>query len=794
MQLLPDKPATVSHQPVITRVLLVEDNLPDARLIREMLREPESDHYVLETAGRLSDAITLTRKAQFDIVLLDLGLPDSQGLETLTAYLESGAEIPVIVLTGLADDAMSVQAVERGAQDYLVKGRIDGPKLLRAIRYAISRAGQESKRRQADEALKTSEKRFRDIADHAQEWIWEVDAEGKYTYASAMGERMLGYTPEEILQKHFYDGFHPEDRESLKAGAFAAFAAKQPFRDFINRNRHKDGHTVWLSTSGLPLLDEKGNLLGYRGVDTDITERMGVERELKESKSLTDAVVDNIPLMIFLKEATDLRFLLFNRAGEELLGYDRKEFLGKNNLDLFPPGQAAQFMANDREVLDGELGFLDIPEEPVMTAKKSVRLLHTRKVCIRGGNGDTKYLLGVSEDITERKRGEEEKSRLQAQLQQAMKMEAVGRLAGGIAHDFNNLLTVIIGSVELALMRFASSDPAKGLLVEVNKAAERAALLTQQLLAFSRKQIIEPKVLNLNDLISDLNTMMVRLIREDINIQILPGKDLGAIKADSGQLQQVLVNLVVNARDAMPGGGKIVIETANVDLDDGYCALHPYVTPGRFVMLSVSDTGHGMSDEVKAHIFEPFYTTKTKGKGTGLGLATTHGVVKQAGGSIEVYSEVGIGTTLKIYLPRVEEKASQLVRDEKSTEWLGGTETVLVVEDEEILRGLCVRILDGLGYRVFQAGNGDEAIALATGYGERIDLLLTDVVMPGMSGAELATQLVLHHPETRVLFTSGYTENAITHHGVLKEGVSFINKPYTPSALAKKVREVLDKA
>ena len=332
------------------------------------------------------------------------------------------------------------------------------------------------------------------------------------------------------------------------------------------------------------------------------------------------------------------------------------------------------------------------------------------------------------------------------------------------------------------------------MLSEVNKAAERAARLTQQLLAFSRKQIIEPKVLNLNDLIADLNAMLVRLIREDIKIQILPGKDIGAVKVDAGQFQQVLVNLVVNARDAMPGGGKIVIETSNAELDDGYCSRHPYVKPGRFVMVAVSDTGHGMSEEVKAHIFEPFFTTKAKGSGTGLGLATTYGAVKQAGGSIEVYSEVGMGTTFKIYLPRVEGEASKLVRDDQPQKLLGGTETVLLVEDEDIVRDLCVRVLDELGYRVLQAGNGDEAIALAMGHGGRIDLLLTDVVMPGMSGRELANRLTRIHPETRVLFTSGYTDNAIVHHGVLDEGVSFIGKPYSPSALAKKVREVLDKA
>jgi len=329
---------------------------------------------------------------------------------------------------------------------------------------------------------------------------------------------------------------------------------------------------------------------------------------------------------------------------------------------------------------------------------------------------------------------------------------------------------------------------------EIRRAGERAASLTQQLLAFSRKQIIEPKVVHLDYLVAELHTMLGRLIGENIELQAITGKTPGSVKVDPGQFQQILMNLAVNARDAMPDGGKIVIETANVDLDEAYCALHPYVKAGRFVMLAVSDTGQGMSEEVKAHIFEPFFTTKERGSGTGLGLATTYGAAHQAGGSIEVYSEVGIGTTFKVYLPRVEEEAAKPVEDDRPTDLPGGTETVLIVEDEGILRSLCVQILEQLGYRVLQARNGTEAIAKVQGYGDRIDLLLTDVVMPGMNGSELATQLVLHHPEMKVLFTSGYTEDVITHHGVLAEGVSFIGKPYTPSALARKVREVLGKA
>jgi signal transduction histidine kinase len=408
--------------------------------------------------------------------------------------------------------------------------------------------------------------------------------------------------------------------------------------------------------------------------------------------------------------------------------------------------------------------------------------------------GGEPFIQCFHRDITDQKRVEAEKEKLRLQLQQAMKMEAVGRLAGGVAHDFNNLLTVISGYSELLLQKIGKESTMYGEVEEIKRAGERAASLTQQLLAFSRKQIIEPKVLRLGSLVADMHKMLTRLIGENIALQATTGKSLGSVKVDPGQIQQILMNLVVNARDAMPDGGKIGIETANVDLDEGYCSMHPYVKPGRFVMLAVSDTGTGMSEEIKAHIFEPFFTTKEKGSGTGLGLATTYGAVHQAGGSIEVYSEAGIGTTFKIYLPRVEEPVIRPVKDDLPADLPGGTETVLIVEDEDMLRNLCVQILEQLGYRVLQARDGIEAIAEVQGYGDRIDLLLTDVVMPGMNGNELAAQLVAHNPGMKVLFTSGYTEDVISHHGVLAEGVSFIGKPYTPLALARKIRGVLDKA
>lgn len=402
-------------------------------------------------------------------------------------------------------------------------------------------------------------------------------------------------------------------------------------------------------------------------------------------------------------------------------------------------------------------------------------------------------LVAFIRDITDRKQAEEERSRLQDQLIQAQKMESIGRLAGGVAHDFNNLLTGISGNISLALMDLSPQDPLSELLNEVNQAADSAANLTRQLLAFSRKQLIEPKVLDLNEIIEHSHRMLRRLIGEDIDLVFTPMVPLGRVKIDPGQAEQILINLAVNARDALTDGGHLTLETANVTLDDAYCRSHSgNLAPGEYVMLAVSDDGIGMDAEVRAHLFEPFFTTKEKGKGTGLGLATVYGAVKQNGGNIEVYSEPGRGTTFKIYFPRVEVEARAPSRPAE-THMPVGTETILVVEDEALVRSMAVKVLHRQGYQVHAYANGKEALSAIQQFTEPLHLLMTDVVMPGMNGKELSLAVLAIRPEIKVLFASGYTENAIAHHGVLDEGIEFIGKPYTPQALAIKVRGVLDK-
>jgi hypothetical protein len=395
-------------------------------------------------------------------------------------------------------------------------------------------------------------------------------------------------------------------------------------------------------------------------------------------------------------------------------------------------------------------------------------------------------VLVLAHDVTEKKK-------LEAQLHQAQKMEAIGQLAGGVAHDFNNLLGVITGYTELLLKDLRAEHPGLRRAEQIQRAAERASGLTRQLLAFSRKQVLEPKVLDLNAIVLDVEKMLQRLIGEDIQLVPVFASELGRVKADPGQMEQVIVNLAVNARDAMPRGGKLIIETANVDLDGNYSRLHAEVKPGSYVMLAVSDTGHGMDADTMSHIFEPFFTTKEEGKGTGLGLSTVFGIVKQSGGHVAVYSEVGRGTSFKVYLPRTEEPGRALSAGTVRVEMPStGSETILVVEDAEALRLLIAEILEVGGYRVLPGASPEEALAAAEAHDGPIHLLLTDVVMPGMSGRQVADRIKASRPAVRVMYMSGYTDEAIGQHGALEPGTHFMQKPFTAGALLRKVREVLE--
>lgn len=484
------------------------------------------------------------------------------------------------------------------------------------------------------------------------------------------------------------------------------------------------------------------------------------------------------------------RYTMVNKAAEALIGYTREEILKMSVFDVVPENYAEQIQARLQKKL--------ADHSPTIYEVEAIRRDGTRvpvEVSSRliWENGVAVAVQGSARDISERKRAEEALRASQLQLQQSQKLEAVGQLAGGVAHDFNNLLTAIMGYTDLSLRRENLEDPIRHNLEETKKAAERAGSLIRQLLAFSRKQILEPKVLDLNAVVKDMHKMLTRLIGENIDLATKQAADLGMVKADPSQVEQIIMNLVVNARDAMPHGGKVTIETANITLDDQDALKHVAVKAGEYVMLAVSDTGTGIDEETQARIFEPFFTTKEVGRGTGLGLSTVYGIVKQSGGNIWVYSEPGFGTVFKVYLPRIDAAASIIEKLVMESAAPQGTETILLVEDEDLVRGLTRKVLSEAGYKVLEAKSGAEALELTRGYAGPIDLLLTDVVMPAVSGKEVAERLKELRPAARVLFMSGYTDEAIVRHGVLDANVEFLQKPYTWVRLAKKVRDVLDR-
>jgi PAS domain S-box-containing protein len=508
---------------------------------------------------------------------------------------------------------------------------------------------------------------------------------------------------------------------------------------------------------------------------------------LRESEERYKALFDRSLECVFLT-GFEGHLLDANQAALDLLGYRREDIATLTLASLLTEDQLPMAYQTVEEIRT--TGCRQNRREYRARRKDGGFVFVETQSALIYREGKPFAIQGIARDITERKRAEEEKAKLQAQLHHAQKMESIGRLAGGVAHDFNNLLTVINGYSQLVLAKLSAGDPLGAAIAEIHKAGERAAGLTRQLLAFSRKQVLEPRVLDLNRVVEEMRPMLERLVGEDVEVRVALKAESATVHADPHQLEQVIMNLAVNARDAMPGGGKLLIETAGVGRDESYARSHPEARAGRYVMLAVSDTGVGMNEETRRHIFEPFFTTKEVGRGTGLGLSTVQGIVEQSGGYIDVRSEPGHGTTFTLYLPRMEDVAADAGMPE-AVPAAGGKETVLVVEDQAEVRKYAAAALRAYGYQVIQAANADEALLLCEREAERIDLVLTDVVMPNLSGPELANRLEKRWPGIKVLFMSGYADDAVMHHGVLEEGTESIPKPFSPDQLAIKVREVM---
>ena len=815
-------------------ILVVDDSSTSLCLLTQVL---SAAGYRVHSAASGGDGIAAARAVCPDLILLDVRMEDMDGLEVCRC-LKSQPEtrdIPVILVSAFGRADERVAGLELGAADYVNKP-FNVAELLARVRTQLSLGRTLALLKEQNAAIERS-------------------------------------------------------NEQLSAET----VARQTVEDRLRRSLdHADQSRLALLSA---LEDEKR-----------------AQAELESTHAFLDSIIENIPDMVLIRDATDLRIVRVNRAAEALLGRARDGLLGKKPCELFPPPQAEFFERIDREVVDGRK-IVEIPDEPILTPR-GVRVLHTKKVPILGAGGEPAYVLGISVDVTERRhaqdailglssrledilatvpeilmevdcdhvytwandagirffgpdvigqpaahyfvgeqrtnesvqpvfdgredtvyveslqrrkdgaprwlawwcralkdpqgkvrgtlssarditesrKAEEEKLRLEEQLRVTQKMEAVGSLAGGVAHDFNNLLCVLQSYTEFAIRGVRPDDPVKEDLLAVKRAGERAAVLTRQLLAFGRRQILQPVVLSLNDVAAGMEKMLRRILCEDIEFVQHLARDLCLVRADQGQIEQVLMNLVVNARDAMPEGGQLTIETRNVEVDEDFVETRGGLPFGPYVELAVTDTGCGMDEQTMARIFDPFFTTKEKGKGTGLGLSTVYGIVKQSKGGIWVRSQVGKGTAFKIHLPRELEAMASAIRTAPGETRGTGTETILLVEDEEDLRQVAKRALEGSGYTVLSAADGDRGLKAAAEHAGEIDLLLTDVVMPRMGGRALAQRLRRTRPGIAILYMSGYTDDAIIRHGLLDADIQLIGKPFTATALTQRVRTVLDAA
>lgn len=645
------------------------------------------------------------------------------------------------------------------------------------------------KAKRIEKELDDSEGRYRLLSKKMNDIIWTADLSLRTTYVSPSVEKVLGFTQEERLRGNPADEMTPESfahgtemlMREIECDSEPGVDPDRTVKIYVEYY-HKNGSTVLCENIVGALRDQKGAIIGIHGVSRDITDRKSAEDAAQYEKQRFYNLIQNAPFgMILIDEKGSFTFA--NSKFTEIFGYDLKDVPdGKRWFERAYPDPEYR-----KEIISAWVEDLEKygpgekrPRIYQVTCKDGSRKI-INFIPVRLETGEN---LVSCEDITDR-------IKLEDQLRQAQKMESVGRLAGGVAHDFNNMLQTIMGYAELALIKIKRGASADENLIQIRQAAQRSADLVRQLLAFARRQTISPKVLDLNDAMSGMLKILKQLIGENINLIWKPGRDILPVKMDPAQIDQILANLLVNARDSISGTGTVIIETQNAVLDEAYCRLKPGFLPGKYALIAVSDTGSGMDNETVSHIFEPFFTTKDIGIGTGLGLSTVYGVIKQNGGFINVYSEPGRGTTFKIYLPvcLAGAEKEEVLQEQMPS---GGTETVMVVEDEKMLLEFVETILKEQGYSVVSAGSPAEALTIAREFGSSIHLLITDVVMPSMNGRELKEALMPLYPDIKTLYMSGYTANVIAHHGVLNDGTAFIQKPFSINALAAKVRQVIE--
>ncbi|MCE9554429.1 MAG: response regulator [Planctomycetes bacterium] len=728
------------------QVLILEDRPVDAALLLARLREagfaPQWTHVDNEAdyVAQLDPAL--------DVILADYSLPQFDAPSALRILQQRALNVPFIIVSGTIGEDVAVAAMRAGATDYLLKDRLS--RLGQAVRQAMERRQLGQQHRQTQESLELTQQRFGHLLHASPTLAYAVHLESEASqliWGSDNIFRWTGFTPEEARAPDWWPTqVHPDDLQHASRFLERLLIHEQCGDEY--RIRDKNGEYHWVYDEKRLIRDSQGKPVELAILSLDLCGKVTA----------------------------------WNAAAQRIFGWTEQEVLG-HPVPYVPADKQAEF----QELFSQELAGGELVGFETQRLRKDGSRVETRffTAPLYDPQHKVSGSLALVADITEQKRMEE-------QFRQSQKMEAIGRLAGGVAHDFNNMLTIILGYTDVLLDNLSQHDSRREAVLAIDQASQRAAKLTKQLLAFSRQQVLQLQVFDINAIVRGLIDMLKRLLGEDVALAVALDPHLSSVRADSAQLEQVLLNLAVNARDAMPHGGHLTFETCNVVLDADYASRFADVRAGQYVLLSVSDSGHGMEPATLARIFEPFFTTKAQGKGTGLGLAMAFGMVHQCGGHISASSEPGQGTTFKLYLPAVAGAAAAPEVISARQLHPHGTETVLLVEDEAALRTLTGRILRGQGYTVLEARDGNEALIIWADHGPSIDLLLTDVVMPQMSGRELADRLRALKPELKVLFVSGYAEDAIVRHGILEANIPFLQKPFTAEVLAQRLRQTLD--
>lgn len=764
----------------LSSILLVDDDPEDFELTRTLIRQFDGGEIAIDWEPSFDRGLSSLLESRHDAALIDYRLGAETGVELLRSARAQGCGTPLIILTGQTEGQIDAEALSAGADDYLVKGQVTATVLERSLRYAVERraaleAGRqrEERLRQIEAALIKSEADYRASFENAPIGMAHTGLDGRWLRVNERLRHLLGY-PEEQLRRHTFASLtHPDDVEPSNLGREQLLAGTIPHYRSEKRYRRSTGDYVWANLTVSLHRDDHGEPKHFIAIVEDISERKHAQQELGH-------IFDLSPDMI-CTATYDGCFTRTNPAFTRTLGYSAEQLKAEQFMNFVHEDDREATVREMSRLADGAttFGFTN----RYRTADGSYRWIEWHSKA----DTDARLIYAIARDQTD-------KRLLENQFRQSQKMEAVGRLAGGVAHDFNNLLTAILGFAEMTLEQTPEGDPRRTDIGHILHAGHSATALTRQLLAFSRKQILAPQVLDLNALVGEMQPMLRRLIGESVEMVTVLEDRLLRINADRGQLEQVIMNLVVNAKDAMPGGGTLRLVTDMVNLDDRFVAENPGSAPGHYVRLTMTDTGTGMSPEVLAHLFEPFFTTKDQGKGTGLGLATVYGIVKQSGGYISVNTREGQGTAFAIHLPSVRGAAVPVVADKGADgATLTGTETILVVEDQREVREVIRFVLKRQGYTVLEAGDGVTGLALLHEHRGAVDLLLTDVVMPIMSGRELVARANQEDLSVPVLYMSGYTDDEIMKHGVLVHDINFLAKPFQRAQLLQRVRDVLDR-